>query len=387
MSACVIIPTYAPSATTERLVRDIVKWNPKVHVYVVDDSTPPEMKESALTLFRIARIRGSVTLLRTPSNQLKAGALNYALAFLAGSAAGEYEAVLTADDDVVIAHDTIPNLLRELKSRESLGAVCSQSGVINKNANVLTRLQGLEYLGFNAVRLADEGFFRGPLVMHGMLTAFRYRALKEVGGFCDRHLIEDYEITARLKDRGWIVSSVPSAKARTVVPETLSRLWRQRTRWSYGGLTVVAHARHPSSVIQDLVGHAIFLLTVMMVLLLVFSNGFGSVPSYITSLIIGISLAQLAMWYLYQVWLMSLYREKDAYDWFLRLTLLPELLYSYVMTAALIGSYSFFVFNFLKHELAPRLGATGLLFGEWGDRIFVAGGYSDNKWGTKPSRI
>lgn len=387
MSACVIIPTYAPSSTTERLARDIVKWNPKVRVFIVDDSTPESHTEGMATLARIARITRGVTLLRTPANKLKAGALNFAIAHILRNFDNVYEAVITLDDDVIITHDTIPNLLTELASRDNLAAVCSQCSVYNKNVNMLTRLQGLEYLGFNAVRLADEGFLRGPLVMHGMLTAFRFSALREVGGFCDGHIIEDYEITARLKDFGWSVSSVASSKAWTVVPVGILGLWRQRTRWTYGGLTVVAKAKRVSSVFQDIMGHTIFLATIIMVLVLVFSRGVGEVPMYVTSLIIGFSLAQLGIWYAYQLWLMRFYREKDTYDWLLRATLLPELLYSYVMTCALIGAYIFFMFNILKEVLARYFGTTGGRIVRWGTMLFGMAGYMENKWGTKASHV
>ena len=73
------------------------------------------------------------------------------------------DVILTLDDDVVISPTTVQNLVAELMSGTNLGAVCSQCAVLNKNKNILTRLQGLEYLGFNATRLADEGFYGGPV--------------------------------------------------------------------------------------------------------------------------------------------------------------------------------------------------------------------------------
>src|SRR3989338_3632033 len=179
-------------------------------------------------------------MLRTPVNKLKAGALNYALEHIWRECHSYApDVVLTLDDDIVVLPMTVENLVTELMTGDDLGAVCSQCHVLNKNANLLTRLQGLEYMGFNATRLADDGFFMGPLVMHGMLTAFRASALIEVGGFAERHLIEDYEITSRLKESGWSVKSAPNSDAWTIVPENFSTLWRQRTRWSYGGITVV----------------------------------------------------------------------------------------------------------------------------------------------------
>lgn len=381
----VIIPTYAPGELTFRLVQDLVRWNHGIEIYVVDDCTPRDFAGSVELFHKIAAVSPRVTVLRTPVNKLKAGALNYALKHIE---AGEHmpEAVLTLDDDVVIEETTVRNLVTELMSYEHLGAVCSKCRVFNKNTNLLTRLQGLEYLGFNAIRLADEGFFRGPLVMHGMLTAFRASALREAGGFSEGHLIEDYEVTTRLKARGWSVKSALNAPAWTVVPETLPRFWRQRTRWAYGGITVVAQATHPTSVFQDLLGHGVFIAMLFVVGILFLSHSSEYVPPFIAQWVIALSFLQLLIWYSFQLWLMRFYREKDIYDWIIRATLLPEFVYSYVMTFALLGSYLFHSFIVIK-RIATRMGGSlaERLFGG-STEFFRACGYAERNWGTRAQR-
>ena len=377
-----ILPTYRPSEITERLVRDLVRFNQHLLVYVVDDCTPSSCAESHAVLARIAECNERVRLLKTPENKLKAGALNYALSTMAGE--GEVpDVVLTLDDDVIIERETVRNLVTTLMSDERLGAACSQCRVLNKNTNILTRLQGLEYVGFNAIRLADHGFLRGPLVMHGMLTAFRGEALRAVGGFMEEHLIEDYEVTARLKSRGWNVVSALDARAWTVVPDRLSKLWRQRTRWSYGGLTVVARASRASSVFQDILGHSVFLSMIVMLVALSFFRDVGTIPLMIAYWVIALSLIQLIVWYVFQLWLMLGYREKDAYDWILRATLIPEFLYSYIMTTALLGSYVFFSFNTLKGYVAYMRGTTPLL--DWMTMFFQRCGFAEHRWATRTS--
>lgn len=384
----VILPTYSPRLLTLTLVEDLVRYNPRLHVYVVDDSTPKDDRESATVFQSITALAPSVTLLRTPTNKLKAGALNYALAFMrAREKGGNTDIVITLDDDVMLGERTVENLVRELMSDERLGAACSQCAVYNKNTNMLTRLQALEYVGFNAIRLADQGFIRGPLVMHGMLTAFRGSALREIGYFAEGHLIEDYEITTRFKARGWYVKAAQHAHAWTVVPETLAELWKQRTRWSYGGITVVARTSDYKTVFQDVLGHAVFLSTVAMVLVLCLSGGGARVPAYITSGIIGLSFAQLIVWYGFQLWLMQTYREKDRFDWFLRASIVPEFLYSYLMTLVLLGSYAFFTFNLLKAALVRRGGTIGRLLASRLGRIFEWIGYTESRWGTRIIKI
>jgi cellulose synthase/poly-beta-1,6-N-acetylglucosamine synthase-like glycosyltransferase len=322
-----------------------------------------------------------VTVLRTPRNRLKAGALNLGLAHLLGRKGPRAPAVvLTLDDDVVIAPETVRLMTEALLGNPRLGAVCSRCGVLNKNANVLTRLQGLEYVGFNAIRLADQGFMRGPLVMHGMLTAFRARALRQAGPFAEGHLIEDYEMTTRLKTLGWEVRGVLAAPAWTEVPERLRDFWRQRTRWSLGGVRLVMAAKDKSVVIQDVLGHIVFIATLALIATLLVLKGAGA-PSGLLRVIVALSVLQFAAWYALQVWLMRWYPEKDAWDWLLRVSLVPELLFSTIMTLVVLGSYSFMLFSAASRTLAGQGGAAARA-AALGTALFAKLGYSDG-WGTR----
>lgn len=381
---CAIIPTYKPGAITVRLVEDLVRWNPRLQVYVVDDCTPQSYTDSVQIFERIAAI-SRITLLRTPANALKAGALNYGLTRIFAQREWEPDVILTLDDDIAITPTTVMALVGELMSQHHLGAVCSQCHVLNKNKNLLTRLQSLEYLGFNATRLADKGFFRGPLVMHGMLTAFRASALRAVDGFARQHLIEDYEITARLKTLGWSVASAVNSHAWTMVPERFSTLWRQRARWSYGGITVVDGVRHLPSVLQDLIGHAMFWATVVAINILIVSivlkSGTGVSPR-IPYWIIALSSAQFAIWYVFQLWLMKLYKERDACDWLIRVSIIPEFVYANILTFVLVGSYCFLFFNTLTRRAKKKGSAFMRQLVASLNALFRVCGYTES-WGTR----
>ena len=385
-TVCAVIPTYKPGEITVRLVENLIRWDTNIVVYVVDDCTPRDYEASIHIFEDIQSISDRVTLIRTPANTLKAGALNYGLKYIFGERGGYVpDVILTLDDDIVITPTTVRNLVTELMEHDDLGAVCSQCHVLNKNRNLLTRLQGLEYLGFNATRLADEGFFMGPLVMHGMLTAFRASALIEVGGFAERHLIEDYEITSRLKESGWSVKSAPNSDAWTIVPENFSTLWRQRTRWSYGGITVVDKVKYLPTVFQDVIGHATFwatLCTIVLLILILLFGSEGGVSPKIPHWIIALSILQVGIWYIFQLWLMGLYREKDAYDWMIRISIIPEFIYANILTLILVGSYFFLFFNTLKGNVTNGSSLIVRQLAGTGKNMFRACGYTES-WGTR----
>ena len=374
-----IVPTYKPGAMTAQLVRDLITWNANLHVYVIDDSTPHDyepLEEVLDTIRSFASDR--ITILRTPTNKLKAGALNFGIAHLSQTAT-KPDILITLDDDVVIDAHTIGRMTNQLWADTRIGAVCSQSRALNKDENIITRLQGLEYLGFNATRLADEGFFYGPLVMHGMLTAYRFDALVAVGGFAESHLIEDYEMTKRLKEHGWHVRLAPNAYAWTEVPNTIGGLWKQRTRWVYGGITILDRTTFWPAIIQDLIGHGMFIATLLLIVMYFFvfaTNQF--VPSFISQTIIIISLSHVVLWYLFQAWFMRFYDERDWKDWLIRLSLIPEFLYAQLMTTVLVGAYLFHLLNStyrllpFKEDVVRRTIRRG----------FNSIGYTSN-WGTR----
>ncbi len=384
---CAIIPTFKPGRLTLRLIEDLLRWNTTLQICIVDDCTPQSHTESLAILESIRSLGGErVHVIRTPINKLKAGALNYGLRYmLHESRENSPDVVVTLDDDVVIEESTVRNLVTELMSNENFGAACSQCHALNKNKNFLTRLQGLEYIGFNATRLADEGFFRGPLVMHGMLTAFRTSALRTVGEFAEGHLIEDYEITARLKTIGWSVKSVINAHAWTFVPERFGKLWKQRTRWSYGGITVIDGVKYLPAVLQDVIGHGMFWATVCTIDLLILGTIFastGQISPEIPRWIIALSLTQLGIWYVFQLWLMRFYKEKDIYDWLIRISLVPEFIYSNILTLVLVGSYFFLFFNILTRGVKRHGGFIARSLESLGRKAFRIFGYTKG-WGTR----
>ena len=376
----VVIPTYKPGPMTTDLVESIIKYHPKALIVVVDDCTPINV-ETSPTLSKINWLAANhiqVVSLRTPTNALKAGALNYGIEYLQ-SLAIKPDAVFTFDDDVVINEQTIPSMVNTLFSHYRTGAVCSQVRITNKNVNLLTRLQGLEYHGFNITKISDNGFLKGPLVMQGMLTAFRMEVLEATQGFSTGHLIEDYDITARLKIKGWEVQIAKKAVAWTEVPDTIEALWKQRARWTSGGLHVLAqYWKHIPSIFQDFVGHASFLsLFVLIALSFIYADSYTQTTGVVPYLL-ALAWISFGVSTVYNIAVMNAYADRDKKDWALKLTVLPELVYSNFLSLVLFGSYAFYFYNlstkFLLKTLTYMISAGHSAFG----RV----GYSA-AWGTR----
>jgi cellulose synthase/poly-beta-1,6-N-acetylglucosamine synthase-like glycosyltransferase len=80
-------------------------------------------------------------------------------------------------------------------------------------------------------------------IVPGAGGAFRTSALREVGGYPRDTLVEDADLTVTLLRAGWRVTYEPKAVTWTEAPERLSEVVKQRRRWSFGTVEVVAKHR------------------------------------------------------------------------------------------------------------------------------------------------
>ncbi|MCA9389904.1 glycosyltransferase family 2 protein [candidate division WWE3 bacterium] len=377
-----IIPTFNPDSALYRLVTALHAYNPSMHIVVVDDCTTSKYPHNSVLnkINNLSAKNDQITLIHTPENKLKAAATNFGLTYIKNSQTHP-DVIVTFDDDVEVEPNTIALLVKALQENAEIGAACSQVRVVNKNKNLLTRLQALEYHGFNISKIADNGFIQGPLVMQGMLVAFRYSALIEVGGFTAKHLIEDYDITARLKQHGWQVMVQPGAAAWTEVPTQFGKLWRQRVRWTTGGLQVVtSHLRYIPSIIQDLIGHLSFIF-MMTFITLSFMLPNHQEASPLVQLLILFAIFQFFISFVFNVFTLLVYQDADIVDWLIRLSLIPEFIYSNILSWLLIGTYSYFLYKRIVSKLLEMVPGLKKI-SQASKKTFFEFGYSDT-WGTR----
>jgi cellulose synthase/poly-beta-1,6-N-acetylglucosamine synthase-like glycosyltransferase len=218
--------------------------------------------------------------------------------------------------------------------------------------------------------------------MPGMLTAFRFEALRKIGGFSPDKLLEDYDVTVRIKNAGYKSAIIADAVAWTYAPENLKDLGKQRIRWSYGGLMVIKDFyRNVTAVFQDLLGHMLFLsLFILVALSFIFSKE-SETPAILIYGLIFVALLHFVFAYIFNVLSLKTYPERDRKDWAIKLSILPEFAYSNLLSLILIGAYFFLAFNLLTQE---RIKIVPGVFGvrKLGLKGFSKIGYS-NAWGTR----
>ena len=176
----------------------------------------------------------------------KARALNVACALI------DSELVLTVDADTLLE----PEALRAMRDAFAIDpALVAATGVLtpvcgpSSQGRLLQWFQTYEYVRNFLSRYA---WMRvgGLLLISGAFACYRRRALLAVGGFDPDCLVEDYELTHRLRDHAgrcgevWHTAVVGTARARTDAPSTAGSFLRQRRRWFGGFLQTQLWYRH-----------------------------------------------------------------------------------------------------------------------------------------------
>ena len=80
---------------------------------------------------------------------------------------------------------------------------------------------------------------RNSIIFAGTMGLVRRSALAEGGGWDERIITEDAEVSLRMLARGWSAVYVPVAYGRGIMPLTYEGLRKQRFRWAFGGIQIL----------------------------------------------------------------------------------------------------------------------------------------------------
>lgn len=209
--------------TIERIVMQ--EYNALIHIFCIDngstDHTPQEMKRAMQTLSRENR---EIELIPCFSPG-KSRALN------AGLAQINTRYFLTVDADTLLESNAVCAILSRI-SHEQAGCVAGNL-LVEQPQTLIQKMQIYDYLISIAAIKRYQGSYNATLVAQGAFSAYDTVAVKELGGWT-HDAGEDIVLTYRLLAMGYKSLYEPQAIGRTVVPATLSGLWRQRVRWAEG---------------------------------------------------------------------------------------------------------------------------------------------------------
>ncbi|MEQ7010090.1 bifunctional polysaccharide deacetylase/glycosyltransferase family 2 protein [Actinopolymorpha sp. B17G11] len=234
----IIVPAYNERECIANTVLSLAPREHPLEIIVVDDGSTDGTADivEALGL-------PSVTVVRQ-ENAGKAAALNTGISW------ASHQIIVMMDGDTVFEPTTVGELIKPFADAR-IGAVAGNAKVGNRDT-MIGRWQHIEYvMGFNLDRRMYDVLRCMPCIP-GAVGAFRRSALRDAGLMSDDTLAEDTDVTMALHRAGWDVVYAEHARAWTEAPGTLSQLWRQRYRWSYG--TMQAMWKHRRAVFDR--GHS-----------------------------------------------------------------------------------------------------------------------------------
>ncbi len=229
----ILMPAHNESRILYPVVKEMVDLNyPEYEVILINDGSSDDTSE---VLKDLAIKYDRVRVIDLKENCGKANALYL------GLIASKGEILVGVDADSYLDKNALRYLVSHFVNRhngERVGAVTGNPRVRNRGT-LLGKLQLCEYASIISLIKRTQRVLGKVMTVSGVCVAYRKRALMECG-FWDRDMMtEDIAVTWKLEKNFWDVRYEPRALCWMLVPETIKGLWRQRRRWSEGGLEVI----------------------------------------------------------------------------------------------------------------------------------------------------
>jgi len=242
----VMIPCRNEQNVIEKTVSSIMNANypsDMIEVLTINDGSTDNTKT---ILEDLTRQYPNLTVLEVPpeqSGQGKSAALNKAFAHLLSNSQFRSKTnwiigVLDADGKV---DDKILQKASHRFQDKKIGAVQVLVRINNPKASVLTMLQDIEFVTFAKITQSARAVFKGAVALGGNGQFVRAQTLKTIempkGEYWrNEALTEDLDLGTRILLVGWENSFLSTTAIYQHGVTTLSALYKQRTRWSWGAL-------------------------------------------------------------------------------------------------------------------------------------------------------
>ncbi|MBQ6106232.1 MAG: poly-beta-1,6 N-acetyl-D-glucosamine synthase [Lachnospiraceae bacterium] len=229
----ILMPAHNESSILQQVVEQMVNLDyPDYEVILINDGSTDNSSE---VMKELSEKYDRVRVVDLDKNCGKANALYL------GLIASKGEILVGVDADSYLDKKALRYMVSHFVNRhngERVGAVTGNPRVRNRGS-LLGKIQLCEYASIISLIKRTQRVLGKVMTVSGVCVAYRKRALMDCG-FWDRDMMtEDIAVTWKLEKNFWDVRYEPRALCWMLVPETVKGLWRQRKRWSEGGLEVV----------------------------------------------------------------------------------------------------------------------------------------------------
>ena len=216
----VIVPAFNEAASIADTIASIrAQTAPVAEILVVDDCSTDETGD-------VAR-RAGARVIRPPANTgSKAGAQTFALDFV------DTPHVLAIDADTTLAPDAIGRLSAAFLDPDVVAAC---GFVLPRYVRTIwERGRYVEYVFAFSFYKPIQDHYGVPLVSSGCFSMYRTDVLRAHGGWSNRTMAEDMDLTWQFHQCGHRVRFVPAAVCWPIEPHDFHFMRCQLRRWSHG---------------------------------------------------------------------------------------------------------------------------------------------------------
>ncbi|AAF02144.1 putative xyloglucan glycosyltransferase 6 [Arabidopsis thaliana] len=146
----------------------------------------------------------------------------------------DYEFVAIFDADFQPPADFLKKTVPHFKGNEELALVQTRWAFVNKDENLLTRLQNINLSFHFEVEQQVNGVFINFFGFNGTAGVWRIKALEDCGGWLERTTVEDMDIAVRAHLCGWKFIYLNDVKCLCELPESYEAYKKQQYRWHSG---------------------------------------------------------------------------------------------------------------------------------------------------------
>ncbi|PKU65814.1 probable xyloglucan glycosyltransferase 9 [Dendrobium catenatum] len=146
----------------------------------------------------------------------------------------DYEFVAIFDADFQPTPDFLKRTVPHFKDNDELALVQARWSFINKDENLLTRLQNINLCFHFEVEQQVNGIFLNFFGFNGTAGVWRIKALEDVGGWLERTTVEDMDIAVRAHLKGWKFIFLNDVECQCELPESFEAYRKQQHRWHSG---------------------------------------------------------------------------------------------------------------------------------------------------------
>lgn len=146
----------------------------------------------------------------------------------------DYEFVAIFDADFQPNPDFLKQTVPHFKDNPELGLVQARWSFVNRDENLLTRLQNINLSFHFEVEQQVNGVFLNFFGFNGTAGVWRIKALEESGGWLERTTVEDMDIAVRAHLNGWKFIFLNDVKVLCELPESFEAYMKQQHRWHSG---------------------------------------------------------------------------------------------------------------------------------------------------------